>query len=84
MLIFLTRSLDCGKIVHIVFLDFAKAFDTVPHSVFIEKLRFYAISGALIFWLIDYLHSRKQSVRVHGVMSNLTPVTSGVIQGSVL
>ena len=81
---FLTQNLDRGKIVDTVFLDFAKAFDSVPHSVLIEKLRFYGISGALLFWLADYLQGRQQSVRVHDVISNPAPVTSGVIQGSVL
>ena len=81
---FLTRHVDNGKLVDAIFLDFAKAFDSVPHSLLLKKLHAHGISGPLFLWMTDYLSNRLQVVRINQVFSDPTEVLSGVFQGSVL
>lgn len=71
-------SIDC------VFLDFRKAFDTVPHSLLIGKLNSYNINPQVVSWVSEYLRQRSQFVVVSGSQSSAVQVTSGVPQGSVL
>ena len=40
---------------YILYLDFAKAFDTIDHVILIEKLKWYGVTGQLIDWFSDYL-----------------------------
>ena len=65
-------------------LDFSKAFDKVPHTHLCNKLHHYGIHGALLSWLQAFLHNRSQYVIVDNQRSHLTPVLSGVPQGTVL
>lgn len=70
--------------VDIVFLDFAKAFDTVPHVRLIGKLVDYGFCNRTITWIREFLKGRTQVVKVNNVMSSKQSVASGVPQGSVL
>ena len=72
------------KEVDAIYLDFSKAFDTVPHKRLIHKLNMYGVSGNVLGWIIDFLSDRTQFVTVDGSSSEPAPVTSGVPQGSVL
>ena len=71
-------QIDCG------ILDFAKAFDKVPHLRLLHKLEFYSIRGYLLNWIKSFLTNRTQQVVVEGSVSSLCEVRSGVPQGSVL
>ena len=64
-----------------ILLDFAKAFDKVPHKRLLSKLTSYGITGNTHNWITSFLSNRKQRV---SVLSDTTDVTSGVPQGSVL
>lgn len=77
--------LDKGGQIDVIFLDFSKAFDCVPHNLLLYKLEsFYGISGNMLEWFRDYLTDRKQKVLVENVCSEFEAVTSGVPQGSIL
>jgi hypothetical protein len=67
-----------------VYLDFAKAFDTVPHRRLLGKLDAYGIRGPLLMWVESFLLGRSQRVSVNGALSSTQPVLSGIPQGSVL
>jgi hypothetical protein len=76
--------LDCGGSVDIIYLDFAKAFDTVPHKRLLGKLRSYGITDPILSWIEAFLKNRKQRVRIGSCHSEWKPMTSGIPQGSVL
>ena len=78
------QLLDNNIQTDIIFLDFAKAFDSVDHIILLKKRKSYGISGNMYSWFTDYLHGRKQRVVVDGVASGCSQVTSGVPQGSIL
>src|SRR5207253_4442556 len=66
------------------YLDFSKAFDSVPHTKLIRKLSFFGFPPTLISWIHSYLYARRQRVCLRGTTSEWCAVTSGVPQGSVL
>ncbi|KAL9960121.1 hypothetical protein ACROYT_G033530 [Oculina patagonica] len=73
-----------GKATGAVFIDLTKAFDTISHSVLLEKLSCYGIQDNELNWFTDYLFLRKQLVQFKGVLSEPNPVFTGVPQGSIL
>ena len=79
-----TLSISNHKLVHIGYIDFQRAFDSISHPKLILKLSSYGISGNLLFWIKAFLLNRTQSVRVGSTISNACVVTSGVPQGSFL
>ena len=81
---YVTDKVDNGMVVDSVFFDFSKAFDVIPHNILISRLESSGILGNVLLWIKDFLSNRQQMVRIGHVSSNLLPVTSGVIQGSVL
>ena len=67
-----------------IFLDFSKAFDTVPHQRLLTKLQYYGINNKIYHWISNWLTKRSQRVLVNGSSSSYVPVISGVPQGTVL
>ena len=76
--------LENGDEVGAVFLDYCKPFDSVPHMPLIAKLQKMCFNPLIVEWITDYLRQRVQYVVVNGKSSNVTAVSSGVPQGSVL
>ena len=79
-----TELLEHKAPIDILYLDYAKAFDTVPHQRLIRKLKSIGIKGNLLAWLKDFLIGRKQRVVVNHEFSEWIDVLSGVPQGTVL
>lgn len=79
-----TASLENKHSVDAVYLDFSKAFDSVPHKRLIAKLRSLAIDPTCLRWIKSFLSNRRQYVAVNNEHSDWAPVLSGIPQGSVL
>ena len=79
-----TEALDEHGSVDIIYTDFQKAFDSVPHSRLMEKISACGIKGKARGWIQDFLTNRTQRVVVNGSTSQEGAVTSGIPQGSVL
>lgn len=67
-----------------IFIDFSKAFDTVPHQRLLYKLSKLNIHPSIIHWIAQFLSNRNQAVHLGQDKSPSLPVISGVPQGSVL
>ena len=80
----INKSLDSKKSVCGLFVDFQKAFDTVNHSILLDKLYNYGIRGPAHDWFKSYLSNRTQFVSILGFQSTTHPQPHGVPQGSVL
>ena len=65
----------------VIFLDFSKAFDPVPHERLLLKFKCHGIDGSLLHWFRSFLTDRKQRVVVRGTHSSSS---SGVPQGTIL
>ena len=78
------HMLNEGENLDVVYCDFRKAFDSVPHERLMLKVRNYGIDGQLANWIEDFITGREQRVCINGKSSRWVKVTSGVPQGSVL
>ena len=81
-LISMELALDVS--VDIVFLNFLKAFDMVPHRILLKKLKGYGVTDSLLEWFKSFLLDRRQRVVLEDSESDWGEVLSGVQQGSVL
>ena len=80
----ITKAIDNKKHSLGIFIDLAKAFDTVDHSILIKKLNNYGVRGVPLVWFRNYLDARYQRVRCNGALSESRLITYGVPQGSNL
>ncbi|KAK1898792.1 putative RNA-directed DNA polymerase from transposon X-element [Dissostichus eleginoides] len=78
------QEVDAGKYCGMVMLDLQKAFDTVNHSILIDKLKAIGFDSLSVSWMQSYLEGREQMVEVNGTLSPPLPVSCGVPQGSIL
>ena len=78
------NAIDEGYSMDIIYLDYRKAFDSVPHERLLNKLEAYGIKGEIHRWIRNFLIGRTQRVIVNGEYSKAASVSSGIPQGSVL
>uniref|UniRef100_A0A8R1DW20 Reverse transcriptase domain-containing protein n=1 Tax=Caenorhabditis japonica TaxID=281687 RepID=A0A8R1DW20_CAEJA len=79
-----TESIDEGAQVDVIYLDYAKAFDRVPHDILLGKLVDANLNPNLIKWIRSYLSNRTFSVKVNNESSTPKHAQCGVPQGAVL
>jgi len=77
------KAMDSKNSVYVIFFDFAKVFDMVPHDILLHKLD-KLLLPCLFKRIWVYLSNRKQRVRINDLETDWKPVEAGVIQGSVL
>lgn len=80
----INKAISCGNKSLIMFLDLAKAFDSLDRTVLLKKMERIGIKGSAMNWFKTYLENRKQFVYINGSKSDLKTVDYGVIQGSTL
>ena len=78
------NSIEQKEIPCCLFLDFAKAFDTVNHNILLHKLNHYGIRGNALTLIESYLKDREQCVQVNNATSDFEFIKHGVPQGSIL
>ena len=71
-------------VVDTIYLDFPKAFDTIPHRRLMGKLQSYGVKGRILTWIKSFLTGHTQVVKVNGSVPESAPVLSGIPQGNVL
>ena len=78
------NSINNKEITIATFIDLKKAFDTVNHTILMEKLNYLGIKGNCLNWILDYLSNRSQSTFCNNVLSKAEKVICGVPHGSIL
>ena len=77
-------NIDNGLTNLVVFLDLAKAFDTVSHDILLKKLELYGLKGVTLEWFSSYLSDRQQQCVVEECVSKPKLIKCGIPQGSIL
>ena len=79
-----TLFMDKKQSFDVIYLDFKKAFDSVPHERLLLKLEGYGITGNILKWIRSFLENRTQRVKIGNEFSEKSKVISGIPQGSIL
>ncbi len=78
------KESDKGFLAGAIFIDLSKAHDTVSHSSLLVKLTSFGVHGTELNWFTDYLFNRNQFVQSNGCTTDITPVSCGLPQGSII
>ena len=79
-----SEILDQGGSLDIIYIDFMKAFDKVPHKRLLLEIEKYGITGNILGWINSFLSNRTQCIKINNSTSATAPVTSGIPQDSVM
>jgi hypothetical protein len=74
----LTTEMDDGNPMDVVYLDFSKAFDRVPHARLLAKFKAHSVDGKVLNWIGEWLNGRTQRTVLNGEFSDWGEVVSGV------
>ena len=80
----LVQQMDNFNIPISILIDLSKAFDTLDYNIMLSKLRHYGVTGIELDFFTSHLLGRVQYVEYSGVCSQKLPISTGVLQGSVL
>ena len=72
-----TKLIDAGHQVDLLYLDFSRAFDKVPHQRLMLKIQSMGITGNVAGWIESWLSGRQQRTVLNGKFSEWSNVTSG-------
>ena len=75
----LHKKLHCAMLI-----DSSKAFDTVDHTVLVQRLKCIGITGHVLQWFVNYMSNRTQFNKAGGCKSDIIELHSGVPQGSIV
>ena len=78
----ITLLLQNHEYVHLILLDFSKAFDSVRHFTLIQKLSQFPISSCVHNWLIEYLDTRQHCTKYNSIISTFLQINASFVQGS--
>ena len=81
----IVEALENHEHVMVLYLDLAKAFDTVDHNILLNKLSHYGIRGKALSWFENYLNERQQFVKYSNVQSQSKSImwyTTGIYYGT--
>ena len=78
------EALENHEHVTVLYIDLAKAFDTVDHKILLNKLSHYGIRGKTLSWFENYFNERQQFVKYSNVQSQCKSITCGVPQESIM
>ena len=67
-----------------VFIDLRKTFDSINHTLLLDKIRSCGVTDTELLWFRSYLTNRKQAASYQNVLSDLEQLSTGVPQGSIL
>ena len=79
-----TSMIAKGEAFDVIYTDFSRAFDSVAHERFLQKLVKMGLAGNLLNWVNSFLSGKSQCVNVEGMTSDWKDVISGVPEGSVI
>ena len=78
------NKMDTNEIPLNIFIDLSKAFDTIDHTILLNKLKYYGLKGSTLNLFQSYLNNRKQYTEIEDTTSTILPIHVGVPQGSIL
>ena len=78
------NKMDTNEIPLNIFLDLSKAFDTIDHTILLNKLKYYGLKGSTLNLFQSYLNNRKQYTEIEYTTSTILPIHVGVPQCSIL
>lgn len=78
------NSIDQGQAVDVIYLDCSAAFDSISHSVLLDRLKSIGLNTYIISWIANFLTDRSYCVKIGNAFSDFYPINKGIPQGSAL